>query len=164
MPPLTYCDNNFVITAHDAPAEYKAHLRALASSGKVRYVLSPWHWREMAQDGDHARGVSVADFCDSLGPVWLYDRRSIQRREVAAALYRFANIQAEIPVMASLAIWLIFFPATNRCLTRALCGNGIEVVPAREFFLSEPHGSPLNCCDPLQCGVQNLFVIVLPQR
>jgi hypothetical protein len=49
MPPLTYCDNNFVITAHDAPEEYKTHLRALASSGKVKFILSPWHWREMAQ-------------------------------------------------------------------------------------------------------------------
>lgn len=99
MPPLTYCDNNFVITAHDAPEEYKTHLRALASSGKVKFILSPWHWREMAQDSDHARGTSVADFCDSLDPAWLYDRRSIQRREVAAALNRFANIQAETPVM-----------------------------------------------------------------
>ena len=99
MAPLTYCDNNFVIRAHDAPERYKAHLRALASTGKVKFVLSPWHWREMAQDADHARGTSVANFCDSLGPAWLYDRRSIQRREVAAALYRFANIQAETPVM-----------------------------------------------------------------
>jgi hypothetical protein len=99
MPPLTYCDNNFIIAAHDAPRQYQAHLCALGASGKVKFVLSPWHWREMAQDADHARGTSVANFCDSLGPAWLYDRRSIQRREVAAAVYRFANIQAEAPVM-----------------------------------------------------------------
>src|SRR4029077_12962149 len=88
MPLLAYCDNNFIITARDRPEEYKAHLRALASSRKIKFVLSPWHWRELARDADHARGTSVADFCDSLSSVWLHDRRSIQKREVAAALYR----------------------------------------------------------------------------
>jgi hypothetical protein len=99
MPQLAYCDHNFVITAHDAPEQYKTHLRELASSGKVKFVLSPWHWREMARDADHERGESVADFCDSLGPAWLYERRTIQKKEVAAALYKFARIQAEAPVL-----------------------------------------------------------------
>jgi hypothetical protein len=94
-----YCDNNFVITAHDSPEEYKAHLRELASSGKVRFVLSPWHWREMARDADHARGTSVADFCDSLSPAWLHDRRTIQKKEVTVAFYRFVKVQADMPVM-----------------------------------------------------------------
>jgi len=98
-PLLTYCDNNFVITAHDAPEQYRTHLRELASSGKVRFVLSPWHWREMARDADHERGKSVADFCDSLAPIWLYERRTIQKNEVAAALYRFTRTQAEAPMM-----------------------------------------------------------------
>ena len=99
MPPLAYCDNNFVITAHDAPEEYKTHLRELASSGKIKFVLSPWHWREMARDADHARGTSVADFCDSLDPVWLYDRRTIQKKEVSSAFFKFANLPTAQPVM-----------------------------------------------------------------
>jgi hypothetical protein len=99
MPPLTYCDSNFVITAHDAPQDYKTHLSELASGGSVKFVLSPWHWREMAQDADHARGTSVADFCDSLDPVWLYDRRTIQKKEVSAAFSKFANIPAAPPAM-----------------------------------------------------------------
>ena len=99
MPPLIYCDSNFVITAHDAPQDYKTHLRELASGGKVKFVLSPWHWREMAQDADHARGTSVADFCDSLDPVWLYDRRTIQKKEVSAAFFKFAKVPAAPPAM-----------------------------------------------------------------
>jgi hypothetical protein len=99
MPPLAYCDNNFVIAAHDASQEYKIHLRELASSGKVKFVLSPWHWREMARDADHARGTSVADFCDSLDPVWLYDRRTIQKKEVSSAFFKFANLPTAQPAM-----------------------------------------------------------------
>jgi hypothetical protein len=99
MPPLAYCDNNFVITAHDAHEEYKIHLRELASGGKVKFVLSPWHWREMARDADHARGTSVADFCDSLDPVWLYDRRTIQKKEVSSAFFKFANLPTAQPAM-----------------------------------------------------------------
>ena len=56
MTPLVYCDNNFVIASHDAPEQYKSHLRSLSSIGKIKFVLSPWHWREMAQDKDLARG------------------------------------------------------------------------------------------------------------
>jgi hypothetical protein len=98
MPSLVYCDNNFVIEAHDGPEEYKAQLRSLSSKNEVKFVLSPWHWREMAR-GDTARGNSLADFCDSLDPAWLHDRRTIQKKEVAYAFYRFANIQADPPVM-----------------------------------------------------------------
>lgn len=62
-------------------------------------MLSPWHWREMASDTDNARGLSMADFCDSLNPRWLFDRRTIQKKEVAAAFYRFAGTPADAPVM-----------------------------------------------------------------
>lgn len=99
MPPLAYCDSNFVVTAHDAPEEYKTHLRELASGGKIKFVLSPWHGREMARDTDHPRGTSVADFCDSLDPLCLYDRRTIQRKEVSAAFFKFANVPATPPAM-----------------------------------------------------------------
>jgi hypothetical protein len=99
MPPLAYCDNNFIIAAHDAPQAYKVHLQSLASTGIVRFALSPWHWREMARDEDDARGTSVADFCDSLQPAWLYERRTIQKKEVASAFFKFANIPADAPLM-----------------------------------------------------------------
>jgi hypothetical protein len=53
----------------------------------------------MARDADYRRGISVADFCDSLSPSWLYERRTVQRKEVAAAFSRFAKIQVDAPVM-----------------------------------------------------------------
>jgi hypothetical protein len=100
VPLLAYCDNNFVVAAHDlATNRYKAHLSALASGGIVTLVLSHWHWLEMATDADHARGASMATFCDSLNAAWLYDRLSVQRKEVEAAFYKFANIQSDAPAM-----------------------------------------------------------------
>ncbi|MFZ1009378.1 MAG: hypothetical protein WAN65_21225 [Candidatus Sulfotelmatobacter sp.] len=99
MAQLIYCDNNFVISAHDAPEEYKDHLRELSSNCTVKFVFSPWHWREMANDRNHDRGKSMADFCDSLNSFWLFDRRSIQKKEVAAAFYQFAKLHAEPPQM-----------------------------------------------------------------
>jgi hypothetical protein len=98
VPAFVYCDNNFVITAHDASEEYKTHLRELSAEGRITLVLSPWHWREMA-GAAAARGNSLADFCDSLNPAWLLDRRTIQKREVAYAFYKFAKIQTDVPIM-----------------------------------------------------------------
>src|SRR5271167_353066 len=97
--PLVYCDQNFVVTSHDGPEEYKSKLRGLATGGAATFVLSPWHWQEMAQDKRHERGNSVADFCDSLNSSWLYDRIAIQRKEVSYSLCKFVGIKAEAPSM-----------------------------------------------------------------
>jgi hypothetical protein len=97
MSPLVYLDNNFVITAHDGPEQYKGHLRELVAKTAATFVLSPWHWPEMARDTNYERGSSVADFCDSLNPAYLYDRRSIQKREAASAFFRSAGIHADAP-------------------------------------------------------------------
>ena len=86
---LLYCDHNFIASAHDGPNDYKDHLISLTRSGTVSYVLSTWHWLEMARDRDAARGLSVASFADSLTPRWFLERRSVQRREVEHAFFEF---------------------------------------------------------------------------
>jgi hypothetical protein len=86
--PLAYCDHNFVVTAHDAGQGYHDHLRELVRHNTVRFILSTWHWLEMARDPDRARGLSVAAFAGSLSPNWLFDRLTIQRREVEDEFFR----------------------------------------------------------------------------
>jgi len=81
------------------PRNTRCISRALLQLKQFDSRFPPWHWREMARDDDYARGISVADFCDSLHPAWLYERRTIQKREVAAALFKFANIPADAPIM-----------------------------------------------------------------
>ena len=97
--PLIFCDQNFIITAHQGSDAYKDHLRQLAAAGTVAFVLSPMHWIEAAEDNDVGRGTAKADFMDSLNAQWLYDRRGIQRKEVAVAFFRFLRVPSIPPQM-----------------------------------------------------------------
>jgi hypothetical protein len=102
--PLVYCDHNFVVVAHDAGPSYQNHLRQLVSQNQLRFVLSTWHWLEMARDSDRARGFSVAAFADSLSPAWLFVRLTIQRREVEDAFFHSLSIAHQrAPRLGSLA-------------------------------------------------------------
>ena len=95
--PFVFCDLNFIITAHQEPDAYKQHLRQLAGAGTVTFVLSPFHWAEAAEDADPVRGAAKADFMDSLLARWIYERRSIQRKEATAVFFRFLRVQADPP-------------------------------------------------------------------
>jgi hypothetical protein len=90
--PHVYCDHNFVVSAHDGQDEYKNRLRELSAIGKVSFVLSTWHWLEMARDKDESRGLSVAAFADSLTPEWFFERLNVQRREVEHAFFRSLDL------------------------------------------------------------------------
>jgi len=116
--PLIYCDQNYVVTAHSGSEAYKGKLCSLAANGVATFVLSPWHWREMARDADHQRGDSVANFCDSLRPSWLLDRIAVQRREVAHGLYKFVGIQTPPPVMVG-DVRDVFHDLTGKWTDRA---------------------------------------------
>jgi hypothetical protein len=78
---------------------YKDHLRQLVTTGALTLVLSPTHWIEADEDNDAARGIVKADFMDSLQSRWLQNRRTIRRREVSYAFFRFARIPIEAPQM-----------------------------------------------------------------
>ena len=97
--PLIFCDLNFIVTAHQGPDAYKGHLKQLAATGTVTFVLSPMHWVDAAEDNDAVRRTAKADFMDSLDARWLYDRRGIQRREVALSFFQFLLVPCDTPQM-----------------------------------------------------------------
>lgn len=99
--PSIFCDLNFIVTAHQGPDVYREHLRQLAAAGTVTFVLSPMHWVEAAEDNNAARGTAKADFMDSLQASWLYERRTIQRKEIAAVFLRFLGIPSDPPQMVT---------------------------------------------------------------
>lgn len=102
--PTIYCDHNFIATALQEPEEYRNQVRELARLGTVSFALSPMHWVDAAEDQDVARGNAKADFMDSLQPRWLFDRRSIQRKEVASHFYQFLGVNCEAPqIMGDIA-------------------------------------------------------------
>ena len=82
---FVYLDYNFLASAHDSDEAYRTRLRA--ASQRVTFVLSAWHHVEMARDSDEMRSYSVADFADSLKPMWLYERRSLHLREFKVQLF-----------------------------------------------------------------------------
>ena len=92
--PFVFCDLNFIINAHQESNAYTQHLQQLAGAGTVTFVLSPMHWAEAAEDADPVRGTAKADFMDSLLARWIYERRSVQRREATAAFFSFLKIPA----------------------------------------------------------------------
>ena len=96
---LIYCDHNFLVTANQSPEAYKRHLVHLAESGLVKFVLSPMHWIEAAEDRDAVRGAAMADLMDSIAFRWLYYRRTIQQKEVLYAFLRFNKIETSAPIM-----------------------------------------------------------------
>src|SRR6266704_4251726 len=95
--PFVFCDLNFIINAHQESNAYTQHLQQLAGAGTVTFVLSPMHWAEAAEDADPVRGTAKADFMDSLLARWIYERRSLQRKEATTAFFRFLGIQADPP-------------------------------------------------------------------
>src|SRR6266576_6270726 len=66
-----------------------------AGAGVVTFVLSSFHWAEAAEDADPVRGRAKADFMDFLLAPWIFERRSLQRKETTAKFFRFLKVQAE---------------------------------------------------------------------
>ena len=97
MPPLIYCDHNFLISLFDEGEQYKDNLRAIVSTGKIRLVFSMWHWVEMAKDKDHTHALALADFADSLNPLWIRERVSLHRDHMMAAFCSWGGIQYSLP-------------------------------------------------------------------
>lgn len=97
MPPLIYCDHNFLISLFGEGEAYKNRLRALTAEGVITFVFSMWHWVEMTKDKDDSRARALADFADSLSPGWLRDRVSLHREHVMAAFCGWLGISYLMP-------------------------------------------------------------------
>lgn len=104
MPVRIYCDHSFLIKLGLAPADYKARLHRAIQAQELAFVVSTWHWVEMARSPNSSIALRLADFIDSLNPLWLRNRRHLQRDEVAGALFQSLGREAQLPVaLVSLA-------------------------------------------------------------
>ncbi|MGB7283337.1 MAG: hypothetical protein WBE13_13825 [Candidatus Acidiferrum sp.] len=57
------------------------------------------HWIDAAEDRDVSRATAKADLMDALRPRWLFDRRSIQRKEVASTFFLYLGVPSDGPQM-----------------------------------------------------------------
>jgi len=97
MPLHIYCDQNFLIGIGKETSKYKKRFHRLVAAGKISLVVSLYHWLEMARGSNPANGLALADFVDSLNPLWLRERRILQRQEIAACFFSWLNIQYQKP-------------------------------------------------------------------
>ncbi len=87
MQKTAYLDNNVVIDLIERKyPKDDAALDTFASTRRLRWVLSPWHWVEAARSGDETQAKETANFLDSLGALWLRERIALQKREIQAYL------------------------------------------------------------------------------
>jgi hypothetical protein len=83
VPSTLYLDHNVVVEI--SHKRIKIDHQQLDKNG-VRFVLSPSHWIQAARANTLNTALQTARVMDSLRPLWLRERRSLQRREVRAWL------------------------------------------------------------------------------
>lgn len=94
---VIYCDQNFLIKIGKESSAYQVRLRELISAKELILVISAWHWVEMARGKDHARGLALAEFAESLEPLWIRERRDLQRHEAEGAFFAFLGVEYSRP-------------------------------------------------------------------
>ena len=122
MPLRVYCDQNFLIQVGHANGGYKNRLSRMITDGQICFVVSAFHWLEMARGANPANGLALADFVDSLNPLWLRERKILQTHEVAAQFYQWLNIAYARP----------------------------SALTSRSELISDLSGSPIAATQPLQ--------------
>jgi hypothetical protein len=92
---MVYLDQNALISlglrVQKDPLR-KERLYKRIGDGSLRIVVSPWHLVETSQTANINSATRLADFIDSLNPLWIHERRELQKLDVQEDLYRFCKI------------------------------------------------------------------------
>lgn len=93
--PKTYLDQNALISlgekCRSEPA-FRTRLLRAVTDAEITIVLSAWHWVETARQTNIERAAALADFMDELRPVWLRDRRYLEKVEVESGFFSFVGV------------------------------------------------------------------------
>lgn len=93
--PIVYLDQNTLIElgVRARRAEFRGKLDRMIGSGRITAVVSSWHLIETANTTNLANAIELAEFIDSLRPVWLLERRNIQKLDVQEDFWRFLKLE-----------------------------------------------------------------------
>lgn len=93
--PLTYLDQNALVALGRKArnAEFRKILDTALESGSLTIVVSSWHLIETANTPDLPRALELAEFIDSVRPVWLLERRDIQKLDIEEDFCRFLGLE-----------------------------------------------------------------------
>jgi hypothetical protein len=96
---LIYLDQNALIglglRAQKDPL-LRERLYKRIGDGSLAIVLSPWHLVETAQSTNINSATRLAEFMDSLKPLWIHERRELQKLDVQEDFYRFCKIEFQV--------------------------------------------------------------------
>ena len=73
--------------------EFASSLYGAIKSGAMKVVVSSWHLVETAHTTNIQKATRLADFIDSLHPLWLLERRNIQLSDMRDDFLRFAGVR-----------------------------------------------------------------------
>jgi hypothetical protein len=126
---MVYLDQNALISLGlrvQKDPLLKERLYKRIGDGSLRIVVSPWHLVETAQTANINSATRLADFIDSLNPLWIHERRELQKLDVQEDLYRFCKIDFQTTPRAS----------SKAAVIGALFGDGAlqkYELPSRDF-------------------------------
>src|SRR5437588_885304 len=92
---LTYLDQNALIAlGRKARADsiFRKTLSDAIQSGGLTVVLSTWHLIETAHTSNRQNAIELAEFIDSLKPMWLLERMDALKLDVEDDFLRFAKL------------------------------------------------------------------------
>src|SRR5260370_17073295 len=92
---IVYLDQNTQIElgVRARRAEFRGKLDSMIGSGRMTAVVSSWHLIETANTTNLDNAVELAEFIDSLRPVWMLERRNIQKLDVQEDFWRFLKLE-----------------------------------------------------------------------
>jgi len=105
---------------------FRERLYKRIEDGSLRFVVSTWHLIETANTTNINSATRLADFIDSLNPLWIHERRELQKIAVKEDFYRFCNIQFTPSALIT----------SKPAVIGALFGHGAEPqydIPSRDF-------------------------------
>ena len=74
-----FCDQNFLIAASDAGPSYESKIIHVVSREAATLAVGLWTLVEIARARDEKTMIEIAALLDRLRPLWLPERRSLQR-------------------------------------------------------------------------------------
>jgi hypothetical protein len=126
---MIYLDQNALIglglRVHKDPL-LRERIYKRIGAGSLRIVVSLWHLVETAQTANINSATRLADFIDSLEPLWIHERRELQKLDVKEDFYRHCNIEFEVHARIT----------SKPAVLGALFGDGALAkydIPSRDF-------------------------------
>jgi hypothetical protein len=102
----------------------------------------------MVEDPDENRGIALAEFADSLKPLWLHERRHLQQNEVAQGLFEEIGVLYRLPAPVA-RLEDVLAEMTGIEVQRDRCPNSAAFV---RYMRTAEGRAPL--LDPLQQAIE----------